>query len=79
MSQSKRPINLFLTSLSMMKTKLFLKVLLLRNCNNKGICSIHNNIKMNKILVFKEKEKFSLMKYINTNNITKEVLEYTKK
>ena len=79
MSQSKRPINLFLTSLSMMKTKLFLKALLLRNCNNKGICSIHNNIKMNKILVFKEKEKFSLMRYINTNNITKEVLEYTKK
>ena len=79
MSQSKRTINLFLTSLSMMKTKLFLKALLLRNCNNKGICSIHNNIKMNKILVFKEKEKFSLMKYINTNNITKEVLEYTKK
>jgi hypothetical protein len=79
MSQSKRPINLFLTSLSMMKTKLFLKALLLRNCNNKGIFSIHNNIKMNKILVFKEKEKFSLMKYINTNNITKEVLEYTKK
>ena len=79
MSQSKRPINLFLTSLSMMKTKLFLKVLLLRNCNNKGIFSIHNNIKMNKILVFKEKEKFSLMRYINTNNITKEVLEFTKK
>jgi len=79
MSQSKRPINLFLTSLSMMKTKLFLKALLLRNCNNKGIFSIHNNIKMNKILVFKEKEKFSLMRYINTNNITKEVLEYTKK
>lgn len=79
MSQSKRPINLFLTSLSMMKTKLFLKALLLRNCNNKGIFSIHNNIKMNKILVLKEKEKFSLMRYINTNNITKEVLEYTKK